>query len=90
MTPPTLEEFLSHGLYRCEIEGLDPEKCRRRIINKFGYWEDGDWEDGNGKPIQNWKRKLTTAIGYWRAEDFKVNEPKVIQADFLKKRYGTG
>ncbi len=90
MTPPTIEEFLEHGFKRCQMEGLQPEKFRRRLINKYGYWEDGDWEDGNGKPIKNWKRKLTTSIGYWKADDVEVREPKVIQANFLKDRYGVG
>lgn len=90
MKAPTLEEFLEHGFKRLELEGLDPEKFRRKLINKYGYWEDGDWMDGNGKPIKAWKRKLTTAIGYWTVNEIKVIEPKVIQANFLKDRYGVG
>ena len=31
----------------------------------FDYYDAGEWKDGNGKPVKNWKQKLQT----WQAHE---------------------
>ncbi|MEM6815289.1 MAG: hypothetical protein AAF600_13040 [Bacteroidota bacterium] len=90
MKAPTLEEFIEHGEDRLSIMGEDPKRYRKSLISKYLAWSDNDWRTGNGRKIKNWKSTLSNTLPYLRAERIEVNEPKVIQANFLKDRYGIG
>ena len=48
-TPPTLEDVKAY----CKERGnkVDAEKF-------YTYYSEGDWHDGKGKPVRNWKQKL--------------------------------
>jgi hypothetical protein len=49
--PPTLEEVFAYA----------ESKNRMDLANKFfDYYEAGEWRDGNGKPVLNWKQKFIT------------------------------
>jgi hypothetical protein len=49
---PTMQDFIDYGLSK----GISRQDC----IDQFEIWDAGDWHDGNGTPIQNWKQKLLT------------------------------
>lgn len=49
--PPTLEEVKAYCLER--KNNVDAEKF-------FAYYSAGQWKDGNGKPVKNWKQKVIT------------------------------
>lgn len=50
-TPPTLEEVTAY----CNERGntVDPKRF-------LEYFEAGNWTDGNGKKVKNWKQKIIT------------------------------
>lgn len=50
-TPPTLEEVKAYCLER--KNNVDAEKF-------YAYYSAGQWKDGNGKPVKNWKQKVIT------------------------------
>ncbi len=54
-TPPTREEVSEYAASR-GFPGL---------ANKFyDYYDAGEWKDGNGKPVRNWKQKFLTWTKY--------------------------
>ena len=58
--PPTLEEVKKYA----------EEKGRSDLADRFfEYYTEGNWIDGKGNPVKNWKQKFLT----WRGK----NEPKV-------------
>lgn len=52
--PPSLSEFISHGLSKGGI--------RHMIETQFDIWSDDKWVDGNGNDIFRWKGKLNLFI----------------------------
>lgn len=53
--PPTLEEVNAYITEKSlSVDG-------KTFID---YYEAGDWIDGNGKPVRNWKQKLLTWVKY--------------------------
>ena len=54
--PPTLEEVSTY----CQEKNLTVSPKRF-----FDYYDAGEWKDGNGKPVKNWKQKLQT----WQAHE---------------------
>nr|WP_299488644.1 hypothetical protein [uncultured Allomuricauda sp.] len=91
-TIPTLDEFIEHGMQRLQIMGENPEQYRKSLIKKYLAWSDNDWHTlgKKSREIKNWRSTLTNSLDYLKAEKIQVVEPKVIQADFLKDRYGVG
>lgn len=62
-TPPTLEEvkaYVQENGYH-----VDPEYF-------YHYYAKGEWTDGQGKPVLNWKQKLIT----WEKKDGEKQQPK--------------
>lgn len=51
MSPPTLEEVKAY--VREKDLSVDPNKF-------FEYYEEGNWHDGKGNKVRNWKQKLLT------------------------------
>lgn len=51
MSPPTLEEVKTY--VREKDLSVDPNKF-------FEYYEEGNWHDGKGNKVRNWKQKLLT------------------------------
>ena len=49
---PSLEVFKSFGAAR----GFDPD----RVQKCFRHYETSGWRDAQGKPVQNWKAKLSS------------------------------
>lgn len=79
-TPPTLEDVKAYVKER--NSNVDPVKF-------FEYYEAGNWIDGKGNPVKNWKQKLLT----WEKKDGTAtnrnapvsNDPnKYINEGFLK------
>jgi hypothetical protein len=61
--PPSLEEFINYVL---EHERRINHKIDITIAkSKFYAWEAGEWKDGNGKTIKNWKAKIAHNSKYW-------------------------
>lgn len=54
--PPTLEEVTEY--VRSRNSSVDP-------VRFFDYYSEGDWKDGKGVPVRNWKQKLLT----WERRD---------------------
>lgn len=86
-TPPTLEEVKDY--VRENGYHVDPEYF-------YSYYAKGEWIDGQGKPVLNWKQKLIT----WEKKDAAQQEvkprkqyttaaeyqaPKKINADQLRR-----
>lgn len=61
---PPLDEFLEHGKEKCIKAGYDFLKYKFSIEAKYEQWISDNWKDGNGKPIKNWKTKLTNTLPY--------------------------
>lgn len=64
-TPPTLEEVIS----------FFNEKGYNEIGAKkaFDYYSAGDWRDGKGNQVKNWKQKM---LGVWFRDEYKTVEVK--------------
>lgn len=62
-TPPTLEEVKAY--VRENGYHVDPEYF-------YSYYAKGEWIDGQGKPVLNWKQKLIT----WEKKDAAQQEAK--------------
>ena len=62
-TPPTLEEVKDY--VRENGYHVDPEYF-------YSYYAKGEWIDGQGKPVLNWKQKLIT----WEKKDAAQQEAK--------------
>jgi hypothetical protein len=70
--PPTLEEvikFFTENGYTVKAATI----C-------FNYYEDGDWIDSQGRPVQNWKRKV-------RFNWFKPEYLEVKGSVYTRKEY---
>ena len=65
-TPPTIEEVKAYAEER--RSSVDPVKF-------FEYFQAGEWKDGKGNPVQNWKQKFIT----W--EKFDSEKPAVAQGN---------
>lgn len=65
-TPPTLEEVKAY----CRERGndVDPEKF-------YSYFSEGNWIDGRGNPVKNWKQKLITWEGKQRGNIIRDTKP---------------
>ena len=65
-TPPTLEEVKAY----CRERGndVDPEKF-------YSYFSEGNWIDGRGNPVKNWKQKLITWEGKRRGNIIRDTKP---------------
>lgn len=50
-TPPTLEDVRAYAFER--NSSVDPKAF-------FDYYSAGEWKDGGGKPVKNWKQKFLT------------------------------
>lgn len=66
--PPTLEEVQAYCKER--NNNVDPKKF-------FDYYQAGEWKDGKGDPVKNWKQKLIT----WEKKD---NTPKSKPSDHMQ------
>ena len=61
VSKPALDDFLKY----CQEQ--IPEKYQALKFSleaKYSSWDENDWEDGNGKPIKNWKTKIKNTIPY--------------------------
>jgi len=77
-TPPSLDE----------VKAFFKEKGYNDIGAKkaWDYYEAGNWHDGKGNPVKNWKQKLT---GIWLKDEYKIEQPtqqqnKVVNNFFQK------
>ncbi len=96
---PTLEEFLKYGIWFIEMKYKeDGSRYTQWITGKYLVWDAADWHVYPNTPrkkrkILNWKTTLGNCCKWREPNELKtieVNEPKVIQANFLKDRYGVG
>lgn len=74
---PSEEEFLEYGLE--QVKSPDFEFSIRA---KYTQWVENKWKDGNGKPIKNWKTKLTNTLPYLKAFNPKG---KTVQIEAMAK-----
>ena len=65
-TPPTLDEVKVYFA----AEGYTEETAERA----FRHYSKGDWHDANGKPVKNWKQKMSTN---WMKPENKITTPKL-------------
>lgn len=73
--PPTLDEVIAY----CKQRGnkVDPQRF-------YDYYTEGEWKDGKGNPVRNWKQKLLT----WEREtgNQRVNKPDPRAAQSYSQR----
>jgi len=62
--PPTLDQVKAYF----KEEGYNEETAERA----FRHYSKGDWHDANGKPVKNWKQKLSTN---WMKPENKIVTP---------------
>lgn len=55
---PTFEEFKKHS----DSKKLDVNQTKLKL--KYDSWVENNWHDGNGKPVKNWKSKLTATLPF--------------------------
>lgn len=73
--PPTLEEVNAYITEKSlSVDG-------KTFID---YYEAGDWIDGNGKPVKNWKQKLLTWVKFNNAS-VRPKKPSVQDSVQYKK-----
>lgn len=77
-TPPTLDEVIAY----CKQRGnkVDPKRF-------YDYYTEGEWKDGKGNPVRNWKQKLLT----WERESGNQRstakpDPRAAQ-DYQQRHY---
>lgn len=64
-TPPSLDEVKAYATTRGRTD------LTKRF---FDYYHAGDWKDGNGKPVKNWKQKFITWENSPKAETQHKNQ----------------
>ena len=64
-SPPTLEDVKAYATTRGRID------LAKRF---FDYYHAGDWKDGNGKAVKNWKQKFITWENSPKAEAQHKNQ----------------
>ena len=74
-TPPTLEDVKAYCRQR--NNNVDPQKF-------FDYYSEGDWHDGEGKQVKNWKQKLLTWEQKDNAKPVKPNPSKIMNERDIK------
>ena len=58
--PPSLEEVITY---------FDENGYKKEAAEKaYNYYSVGNWNDGNGKPVNSWKQKM---VGYWFKEEYR-------------------
>ena len=67
-TPPPLEEVI---LYFTE-NGFSKELAEKA----FKYYETGNWKDGKGNQVKNWKQKMQSV--WFKEENKTIVKPKFI------------
>lgn len=79
-TPPTLAEVEAYCRER--KSPVDPARF-------FHYYQEGDWKDANGRPVQNWKQKVIR----WEKDDAQRQTKKkkpMDERDLQEEDYETG
>src|SRR5690606_38933966 len=67
-TPPTFEEVRAYATSRGRID---------LAKHFFDYYHAGDWKDGNGKAVKNWKQKFITWENSPKAEAQHKNQNQI-------------
>ncbi len=58
--PPSLEEVITY---------FDENDYTKEAAEKaYNYYSVGNWNDGNGKPVNSWKQKM---VGNWFKEEYR-------------------
>jgi len=82
---PTFDEFLEYAkTLKSWQSGFEVQ-----LEAKFNQWNEGNWEDGFGKPIKNWKTKLQNTIIYFKAQNGNNGNSngKIERGEFDKQKY---
>jgi hypothetical protein len=61
--PPTLEQVKEYFKQEGYLEEI--------AIRSFNHYQKGDWHDGYGKKVKNWKQKIYTN---WMKPEHKIKE----------------
>jgi len=82
---PTFDEFLE---YAKTLKSWQPG-FEVQLEAKFNQWNEGNWKDGFGKPIKNWKTKLQNTIIYFKAQNGNNGNGsiKIQRGEFDKQKY---
>ncbi len=75
---PSFSDFLDYAILK------KPKVNKDCIKLKFDSWVENDWQDGNDKPIKNWKTKLLNTLPYIEENKARTNPNKTVdRKDFF-------
>lgn len=94
---PTLHEFFEYASSVKEFSNKF-ESLKYSIQSKYESWVDNNWNDGNDKPIKNWKTKLKNTLPFLKQLNTTANGTTGKQPidweqkdrDFINRVMGTG